>query len=43
LDSSDTQYKTTALFHDSEKGKFIFSGTNGYTARVDASSDPTEE
>ncbi len=38
-----TQYKTVALIHDSEKEKFNFSGTNGYTARIDASSDPTEE
>ena len=38
-----TQYKTAALIHDSEKEKFNFSGTNGYTARIDASSDPTEE
>ena len=34
-----TQYKTVALIHDSEKEKFNFSGTNGYTARIDASSD----
>jgi hypothetical protein len=34
-----TQYKTVALVHDSEKEKFKFSGTNGYTARIDASSD----
>jgi hypothetical protein len=38
-----TQYKTAALIHDSEKEKFNFSETNGYTARIDASSDPTEE
>ncbi len=38
-----TQYKTAALIHDSEKEQFNFSGTNGYTARIDASSDPTEE
>lgn len=38
-----TQYKTVALIHDSEKEKFNFSGTNGYTARIDASSDPTEK
>jgi hypothetical protein len=38
-----TQYRTVALIHDSEKEKFNFSGTNGYTARIDASSDPTEE
>jgi hypothetical protein len=35
-----TQYKTVALTHDSEKEKFKFSGTNGFTARIDASSDP---
>jgi hypothetical protein len=34
-----TQYKTVALVHDSEEEKFDFSGTNGYTARIDASSD----
>jgi hypothetical protein len=34
-----TQYKTVALTHDSEKEKFSYSGTNGYTARIDASSD----
>ena len=38
-----TQYKTVALIHDSEKEEFNFSGTNGYTARIDASSDSTEE
>jgi hypothetical protein len=38
-----TQYKTVALVHDSKKEGFDFSGTNGYTARIDASSDPTEE
>jgi hypothetical protein len=38
-----TQYKTTALIHDSEKEKFKFSGTNGYTARINASSTPTVE
>jgi hypothetical protein len=37
------QYKTIALIHDSEKEKFNFSGTNGYTARIDASSDSTEK
>ncbi len=37
-----TQYKTVALIHDNEKEGFSFSGTNGYTARIDASSDPTE-
>ncbi|MHC4298305.1 MAG: DUF1326 domain-containing protein [Planctomycetota bacterium] len=34
-----TQYKTVALTHDSEKEKFNFSGTNGFTARIDASSE----
>ncbi len=34
-----TQYKTVALVHDSKKEKFNFSGTNGYTASIDASSD----
>ena len=34
-----TQYKTVALIHDSGKEKFDFSGTNGYTARIDASSE----
>ncbi len=34
-----TQYKTVALTHDSEKEKFQFSGTNGFTARIDVSSD----
>ena len=34
-----TQYKTVALIHDSEKEQFNFSGTNGYTAEIDASSD----
>ena len=38
-----TQYKTVALTHDSEKERFSFSGTNGYTARLDASSDPTKQ
>ncbi len=38
-----TQYKTVALIHNSEKEKFNFSGTNGYTARIDASSAPTKE
>jgi hypothetical protein len=38
-----TQYKTVALIHDSEKEGFSFSETNGYTARIDASSDPTEQ
>jgi hypothetical protein len=38
-----TQYKTIALIHDSEKERFSFSGTNGYTARIDASSAPTEQ
>ncbi|MHC4166571.1 MAG: DUF1326 domain-containing protein [Planctomycetota bacterium] len=34
-----TQYKTIALTHDSEKEEFKFSGTNGFTARIDASSE----
>ena len=34
-----TQYKTIALTHDSKKEQFKFSGTNGYTARIDASSE----
>ena len=38
-----TQYKTTALIHDSEKEKFKFSGTNGYTAKINASSDHAEK
>ncbi len=38
-----TQYKTVVLIHDSEKERFSFSGTTGYTARIDASSDPTEQ
>jgi len=33
-----TQYKTIALNHDSEKEKFSFSGTNGFTAMLNASS-----
>jgi hypothetical protein len=33
-----TQYKTVALSHDSEKEKFSFSGSNGFTAMLDASS-----
>jgi hypothetical protein len=31
------------LTHDSEKENFNFSDTTGYTARLDASNDPTEE
>jgi len=38
-----TQYKTVALIHDSEKENFKFSKTNGFTARIDASSDQAEE
>jgi len=38
-----TQYKTIALTHDSKEEKFSFSGTNGYTALIDASSTLTEE
>ncbi len=38
-----TQYKTVTLVHDSEKEKFNFSETNGYTARIDASSDSKEQ
>ena len=38
-----TQYKTIALTHDSEQEKFNFSGTNGYTAWIDASSDSAVE
>jgi hypothetical protein len=38
-----TQYTTAALAHDSEKETFEFSGTNGYTAKIDASSEQTEE
>jgi len=34
-----TQYKTVALIHDSETEKYDFSGTNGYTAWIDATSD----
>ena len=34
-----TQYKTIALVHDSESGKFDFSGTNGFTAEIDTSSE----
>ena len=34
-----TQYKTITLVHDSEQEKFNFSGTNGYTAQLDATSD----
>ena len=34
-----TQYKTVALTHDSETEKYDFSGTNGYTAWIDASSE----
>jgi hypothetical protein len=37
------QYKTVALIHDSKKEKYKFSGTNGYTARIDASSDSTKD
>ena len=36
-----TQYKTTVLSHDSDKEKFSFSGSNGFTARIDAASGPT--
>ena len=38
-----TQYKTVTLRHDSQKEKFNFFETNGYTARIDASSDSMEE
>jgi hypothetical protein len=38
-----TQYKTVALIHDSEKENFKFSKTNGFTARIDASSDQAEK
>jgi hypothetical protein len=38
-----TQYKTVALSHNGGKEKYVFSGTSGYTARIDASSDLTEE
>jgi hypothetical protein len=38
-----TQYKTVTLVHDSEKESYSFSGTTGFTARIDASSDPTEQ
>jgi len=38
-----TQYKTVALIHDSEKEIFNFSKTNGFTARIDASSDQAEK
>jgi hypothetical protein len=31
------------LTHDSEKEEFEFSGTNGYTARIDTSSDLKKE
>lgn len=34
-----TQYRTVALVHDSEKEAFNFSGTNGYTAKLDATSE----
>jgi len=37
-----TQYKTAALSHDSEKENFSFSGSNGFTARIEATSDSTE-
>lgn len=38
-----TQYKTVALIHNSEKENFNFSKTNGYTAKIDATSDQTVE
>lgn len=36
-----TQYKTVALTHDSdsEDERYDFSGTNGFTAEIDASSE----
>jgi hypothetical protein len=37
-----TQYKTVVLTHDGGKEKFDFSGTNGYTAVIDASSNSAE-
>lgn len=38
-----TQYKTAALSHDSEMGKFNFSGSNGFTARINASGNAKED
>lgn len=38
-----TQYRTVTLSHDSEKEKFNFSGTNGYTAQIDATSESAAE
>ncbi len=37
-----TQYKTVVLLHNSENENFNFSGTNGYTAKIDASSNSIE-
>jgi len=34
-----TQYKTVTLSHDSENETYNFSGTNGYTAEINASSE----
>lgn len=33
-----TQYKSITLSHDSEDKKFSYSGTNGFTARIDTTS-----
>lgn len=38
-----TQYKTVALIHESENENYNFSGTNGYTAEIDASSDSVRD
>ena len=38
-----TQYRTVVLNHLSEEEAFEFSGSNGYTAKIDASNDREEE
>ncbi len=38
-----TQYRTVALNHLSEGEAFEFFGSNGYTAKIDASSETEEE
>lgn len=38
-----TQYKTVALIHDRANEEFNFSGSNGFTAKIDASSESIGE
>jgi len=38
-----TQYKTVVLTHDGENEEFEFSKSNGFTARIDASSESSDE